>query len=83
MADQSRGHTERRRDAVSREEFNALVDKVDANTILTGESVELTKDVKALLLSFKVMMHIGKWVTVIATMVAAVLAAWHSVKGGL
>lgn len=73
---------ERRRDAVSRAEFDDLVEKVDANTSLTKESVDLAKEVKGLLLGFKVMMHIGKWVTVIATMIAAVAAAWHSIKGG-
>lgn len=62
---------ERRRDSVSREEFDNLVDAVSENT-------ELTKDIRGLLLSFKVMMHIGKWVSVIATMIVAVAAAYHA-----
>lgn len=74
---------ERRQDSVTRAEFDSLVRKVDANTVLTHESVELAKDVKGLLLSFKVMAHIGKWVTVIAAMFAAVIAAWQSMRGGL
>lgn len=74
---------ERRRDAVTRAEFDALVEKVEENTELTRESVELTKEVKGTLLGFKVMMHIGKWVSVIATMIAAVAAAWHSITKGV
>lgn len=74
---------ERRREAVTRTEFDDLVKKVVDNTSLTAESVALSREVKALLLGFKVMMHIGKWVTVIATMIAAITAAWHGLKDGL
>lgn len=74
--------SERRRDAVTRREFDELVRKVDRNVELTEENTIITKDVRDLLASFKVMAHIGKWVTVIATMCAAVAAAWHSITKG-
>lgn len=55
-----------------------LVAKVDETMRLTHENTEITKDVRDILGSFKVMMHIGKWVTVIASMFAAIFAAWKS-----
>jgi hypothetical protein len=58
---------------ITRTEFETLLGKVEENTALT-------KEVHEVLCGLKMMAHIAKWVTVIATMVAAIIVAIkHSV----
>lgn len=67
---------ERRKVAhVTRDEFNSLCAKVDENTCVTIANAGTLKEVHDILTGLKVMAHIGKWVTVIAVAVTAVVAA--------
>jgi hypothetical protein len=53
---------------ITRTEFNTIIEKVEENTALT-------KEVHEVLCGLKMMAHIAKWVTVIATMVTAMFVA--------
>lgn len=69
-----------RRASVSREEFNTLSRKVDELGETIEENTVITKDIRNIVGSFKVMMHIAKWVTAIAMMFTALLAVVKGVK---
>lgn len=59
---------------VSRDEFDALVKKVDDNT-------KLTQEVKDILTTFHVMFVVAKWTTAIAVCATSIVAAWKTLRG--
>jgi hypothetical protein len=72
---------ERRKDHVTRAEFDelraqctGLAVKLDETADEVKRNTAITEEVRNILASFKVMAHIGKWVTVIAGTVTAVVA---------
>lgn len=73
-------YIERRANSVTRAEFTELKTNVESVKVALVENTEMTKDIKALLYSFKIMMHIGKWLSVIALTFTATVAA---VKSGM
>lgn len=71
---------ERRTSFVSRDEFLELSAKVTHLHDCIEKNTSITEDVRDILASFKVMLHIGKWVAAIAGAIAATLVA---IKAGL